>query len=1208
MTETADDAGAAAQDPAWRTFARHHAFVVGIDAYANGIAPLRTAAGDARRLCELLARQHHFTVHPPLIDEGACGAPLRELFGTTMKQAVGPDDRVLFYFAGHGIAADGDDGPAGYIVPADAEPARLDTFIAMAELQAALDALPCRHLLLILDCCFSGAFKWSSQHRAIFMTPKRIYPTRFRRFVEDPARQVITSAAHDQKALDVLHGKATGERGSRRTEDGREHSPFAAALFDALEGAADVARGEQQEGDGIITATELYAYIRDRIEPATEATGERLRQTPSFFPLKGHDKGEFMFLHPHHRLNLPKMEPADSPYKGLDSFNEADQHLFYGRDRVVADLRQRALDAQQRLLVVAGPSGTGKSSVIKAGLLPELRKAGLEILPVMRPGAQPLAALERALEGATRPSVLLIDQYEEVVTRCGNAAERREFDERLYHLLEQGDKVQRLILTVRSDFEPQLNTGMLARHWARGRCSVPPFSPEELREVVVMPTLQASMIFEPPELVDTIVGEVVQSPGALPLLSYALSELFRAYQASGREDRALTRADFDRLGGVMGALRTRADALHDELPPLPDREVLRRVMLRMVSLEGDLAGRRVATSDLVFDDADAATVERVIERLVDARLVVRGAESDVAGDGTTHRSDHIEPAHDALVRVWPRLRAWIDQAGRENLILGAQVEAAAKALDRHRDAGYLWHDNAHLPAVLAELHKPHCWFTAGEAAFIRRSEQRRKARLMRRRALALATFTVVGVLGAWGWFEQRLAAGTIREAQGMTDRLLFDVMGRLQAIPDTRDVRVSLVEQVKTLQDRLSDIGARADHSTRYWTAVLDGDHAVEHSEYDKARSRYQDAIELIGTAVELDANWRRNGSLVYSKVGELEMKRAEAAGEDPDLRAAAQPYERALAIDRQLVAENPDNPIVLRDLYVSLYRLADLAHRDGRETPEGLEGAEKERAEQQQRASRERASELYTEAREVAARLRAWPAATGGSSRHHDPDQAQRDHINTTLQIGHIAFVLWERHAETAHRSRSLAEYRSALNQARDAPGAVAKEAALMEDLAIAAQRVAMLRMHDGEAALDAARNDALHAIEWATQLMPEPPTVDRRSVVAQALHYESQLNLARIEARRKRPDLARTALEQAARIARDQAGTNRACTDPQQVCWSDLEAAAWMEIGHLEADQRRRSAARQAFDRAQRVAAEPGLKSKAQRCFAAPKLPCPT
>ena len=113
-----------------------------------------------------------------------------------------------------------------------------------------------RHLLLVLDCCFSGAFKWSSRYRNLStLMPKRIYKERFDRFIEDPAWQVITSAAYDQKALDVLDRKATGDRGIANTGGSVEHSPFAQALFSGLAGAADI-KGER-EGDGLITATEL---------------------------------------------------------------------------------------------------------------------------------------------------------------------------------------------------------------------------------------------------------------------------------------------------------------------------------------------------------------------------------------------------------------------------------------------------------------------------------------------------------------------------------------------------------------------------------------------------------------------------------------------------------------------------------------------------------------------------------------------------------------------------------------------------------------------------------------------------------------------------------------------------------------------------------------------------------------------------------------
>lgn len=739
-------------DTDWDRFRTHHAFIVGINVYTNGISPLRTAANDARRLAEVLAdtaRKDHFRVHPPLIDASATGAQVRAMLHTTMKAIVGPDDRVLVYFAGHGIAADSDDGPAGYLVPSDATPGNLSSFIAMTDMQAALDALPCRHLLVILDCCFSGAFRWSSQHRAIGSVPKRIYRERFDRFVRDGARQVITSAAYDQKALDVLAGRATGDRGLVHAPDGADHSPFALALFDALDGQADAKLSDQQDGDGVITATELYSYIRDRVEPATISASERLRQTPSFFPLKNHDKGEFLFLHPRHRLNLPEMDAGDSPYKGLESFNEGDSHLFYGREAVVTKLRHRADDADGKLIVVTGASGTGKSSVIKAGLLPQLRAAKFNILPVMRPGEHPLAALEAALKGAVAPAVLVVDQLEEVISRCADPAERRRFDERLAALLDAGDPVVRIVLTVRSDFEPQVNHGALGPRWAKARFTVPPFSAAELREVVVMPAVQASMVFDPPKLVDQIIEEVVQSPGALPLLSYALNELFLAHQKRGGTDRALTQADYDGLGGVRGALTTRADALHDGLDATR-RDVLRRVMLRMVSLEGDLAGKRVATGDTVVSAADAPFVDEVVGKLVESRLVVRGEGHDAVGD-------FIEPAHDALVRAWPKLREWIDEAGRDTLILASRLAAAAEEYAHAGKDGLLWNNHPNLPAVEKALKQGRAGFNLREQAFISRSVALKKRRW--RIGVGVTAAVVIALAGATtvAWIERNEA-------------------------------------------------------------------------------------------------------------------------------------------------------------------------------------------------------------------------------------------------------------------------------------------------------------------------------------------------------------------------------------------------------------------------------------------------------------------
>jgi hypothetical protein len=736
-------------------FAQHLAFIVGIDAYER-VSPLETAVSDARRLAQVLADMQHFRVHPPLVD--ASGQAMRTLLHETLPRQVGPEDRVLFYFAGHGIAGDGDDGPAGYLVPADADPTNVASLLPMAEVQDALQALPCRHLLLILDCCFSGAFKWSSRTRAIgTLMPKRIYKERFDRFIDDPAWQVMTSAAHDQKAMDVLQGRATGDRGRADAADGEAHSPFAQALFDGLAGDAD-ARTDR-EGDGVITATELYSYVRDRVEPQTLEAGASRRQTPGFFPLSKHDKGEFIFLHPHHRLNLPPI-PSRSPYKGLESFDESDRLLFYGRDRVIREMQARA--SASRLLVVSGPSGTGKSSVVKAGLLPVLREEGWRILPVIRPGIHPLAELEKALPAIGAPgepkAVLLIDQLEELITRCASEAERQDFIARLRQVVDDEAHVHRVIITVRSDFEPQLSGGALQSIWTAGRCTVPAFSLEELKEVVVMPTIQEVLIFDPPELVDEIVGEVVQAPGALPLLSYALSELYEAYRTSGRQDRTLRKADYDRLGGVMGALRTKADALYRSLPP-PHQATMRKIILRMVSAEGALASRRLPMAELDYSPDENPRVSDVIERLVDARLVVKG-------------DDYIEPAHDALVRAWKTLHDWIHAVGRDILILGERLGPEAEAFGQSGDNSLLWNKNPNLAVAARALASPEHGFNAREVAFIRKSVARNRRKTRIAWAMTAATVLVLAVLSLWALIERGTAQLSAEQAESEKNRAL----------------------------------------------------------------------------------------------------------------------------------------------------------------------------------------------------------------------------------------------------------------------------------------------------------------------------------------------------------------------------------------------------------------------------------------------------
>ncbi len=1006
-----------------KRFENSHAFIIGINEYQH-FSKLQTAVNDAQKIGEVLATQHAFRVYPPLLD--ATRKDIETLLTKTIKEKVGQKDRVFFYYAGHGIADDGDDGPAGYILPADASQSDVKTFVPMNLMHEALLSLPCRHVMLVLDCCFSGAFKWSSTRAGGVFRPKKIYQERFDRFIREPAWQVITSSAYDQKALDVLKTdkKALGDRGT--DNDLEDHSPFARALIQGVSGEADAK--VQDEGDGVITATELYAYIRDQVEPQTIGAGEQKRQTPGFFPLKKHDKGEFIFLHPRHRLNLEPI-PRENPYRGLTAFEEKHHDLFFGRDRVISDLQSKvfvdgttANEAaegptetdfsllKRKMLVVAAASGAGKSSVVKAGLLPRLRREGFNILPVMRPGEHPTSALMKDLQGKgllpegavenngfseaqlkhwqtqleIKRTVLVIDQYEELITRCTDETERENFALLVKSLLDAAPENQfLLIITVRSDFEPQLDKGALQSYWQDGRVTVPWFTPEELREVVVMPTFQVVLIFDPPKIVDEIINEVSLSPGALPLLSYTLSELYEAYKSSGREDRALKADDYRQLGGVRGALRSRADEIYEselkfgymidegslnklresecprilieklgkivnkeflgertlreeiksamgymvttelwdklvaefaaeEISPevvqkltdakdqhFPDelrfldemkqllgselldqcqsillnyaavdehygkqvlssaakrelcsfsltendlqrlqkgetgsanseklqsligkkyndasafrealvlalgentpkgdidvileickkydyRDTMRRIVLRLVSLEGgEMASRRALMDELDYgDEAENARVKKVIDLLVQSRLVTRGVDRE--------KQQYVEPAHDALISAWGTLWKWVGEAGKDRLLLRGQVNNAARDWrDKEENEKYLWNSNPRLSLLRGDLDKTGRWFNAVENKFVKGSVRLKEKLDRRRRNIILSVILALTGLTVWALFEREEA---IREANIAKANLLAIEAQKTLPKDNTRALRIA---------------------------------------------------------------------------------------------------------------------------------------------------------------------------------------------------------------------------------------------------------------------------------------------------------------------------------------------------------------------------------------------------------------------------------
>ena len=517
-------------------FKRNLAFIIGINNYTNGISSLKTAVNDAKKLAETLREKHGYQVWVCL-DEVATLSHLNQFLEKTLLEKVTENDRLLFYFAGHGVALNNDDGPAGYLIPQDAKGGDTDSYLPMTKLHDALSKLPCRHFLGILDCCFSGAFRWSST-RDLLTEPEVIHKERYDRFITDPAWQIITSSASDQKALDNF--KLDTERGQVGN-----HSPFAAALLKSLEGEADSyppAKNGKPAGDGVITATELYLHLRDTVEIPTEKC--RLRQTPGIWCLNKHDKGEYIFLSPGHELNLPPAPPLDeskNPYRGLKSFEEEHSKCFFGRSELVKKLQ--AFVKTNYMTVVLGASGSGKSSLVKAGLIPKLKQEKKEkwsILSSIRPGETPFQSLNKALIDARLPLVLqnkqklaesvavwaknnpncklliFIDQSEELITLCQNESDRQEFFQQILTAINHHRHILRVVLTLRSDFEPQvrdaglrfvceelkLGKTLLTKRWQSGRFIVPAMTRGELREAIEKPAETRVMYFQPHDLVE----------------------------------------------------------------------------------------------------------------------------------------------------------------------------------------------------------------------------------------------------------------------------------------------------------------------------------------------------------------------------------------------------------------------------------------------------------------------------------------------------------------------------------------------------------------------------------------------------------------------------------------------------------------------------------------------------------------------------------
>jgi WD40 repeat protein len=405
------------------------------------------------------------------------------------------------------------------------------------------------------------------------------------------------------------------------------------------------------------------------------------------------------------------------PYRGLQVFDVGDSLFFFGREALTEWLldKLRTDRSGNRFLAIVGPSGSGKSSLARAGLAAALKQGkipGSDAWPavICKPGAQPLESLAIALAGAARlgdspsavlnlirdlgtnPSLLhlttrlslreapadrrfvvLVDQFEEVFTLCPDETQRRAIIDNLLHAATMADGQTVVVLTLRADFYgrcaayPDLAAAVSDRQSLVG-----PMTRDELRSAIERPAYLTGCELEG-GLADLLMNEVEPQPGSLPLLEHALLQIWERKEGGRR----LTIDAYREIGGVAGALEKQAEEVYTNFSD-EEKETCRRVFLRLVQVDeqGRATKRRLGRDDLAPANSP---VETVVFRLTDARLLTTGQE----------KQPTVELVHEALLNNWARLKQWIEQ-DREALRTRRRLdEAVAEWLGKNRDPSFL---------------------------------------------------------------------------------------------------------------------------------------------------------------------------------------------------------------------------------------------------------------------------------------------------------------------------------------------------------------------------------------------------------------------------------------------------------------------------------------------------------------------------------------
>ncbi|MEH2368864.1 nSTAND1 domain-containing NTPase [Nostoc sp.] len=664
------------------------ALVVGINTY-DRLKSLNAPAADAEAIAQILQQYGEFQVTrlPAVKDkenETIRIGKQTKVSLTQLERAIvqlfkpdgKPPDTALLYFSGHGLRKNLGI-QEGYLATNEVNPDAGNWGLSLQWLRRLLQESEVRQQIVILDCCYSG--------------------------------EVLNFAEADPgdrgKGRDRCFIAASRDFEVAFEEINSQHSVLTAALLKGLE----------PKQDRWVSNYTLVDLLNQEHHP--------FPQRPIFA-----NSGEAINLTRkwnYSPVNSTVQVSAICPYKGLSYFDctEADANLFYGRTALTDELLEKVRSGN--FLAVLGASGSGKSSVVRAGLLYQLklgrRLSGSDTchLKIFRPGINPLQNLalafveselsniERASQLAkaeeliakgavglgqlitasqTQRVVLVVDQFEEAFTQCQDITKRQQFFECVLGALQRDDNKLCLIITMRADFFGRCleqEYGGLAKKIQEHLVTVTPMNREELKTAIIKPAQQVNLAVEP-ELVSQMIADVENSPGSLPLLQYTLTELWQQ-----RTEERLTLTTYSKLGGVRGTLQTRATEVYESLS-LEEQQATKQIFLELTQLgEGiEDTRRQILQQDLATSQHSEALINRVIQRLADEKLVVTSTLVE-KGSGYSQVAV-VDVAHEALIRHWSLLRKWIEES-RDILRQKRKIEASAvEWRDRGKVKDYLF--------------------------------------------------------------------------------------------------------------------------------------------------------------------------------------------------------------------------------------------------------------------------------------------------------------------------------------------------------------------------------------------------------------------------------------------------------------------------------------------------------------------------------------